>query len=73
MLWDKYEVGYFVSEDQLIVKTSGRLPNVNGHEGSHLRFHGRTIFLYVETGKIWIENQVSLKAGENVPETIRFE
>ena len=31
--WDKYEVGYFVPEDQFIVKNTGCLPSGYGREG----------------------------------------
>ena len=37
---DKYEVGNFVSADQLVVRTPGRLPTGYGHECHHNRFHG---------------------------------
>ena len=67
----KYEVGYFVSEDQLIV-TTGCLPIRYVHEVSHPCFHGGTIFQDTATGIIWIENQVLLGAGENVMEKNRF-
>lgn len=38
--WDKYEAGDFVSMDQFIVKTPGRLLEGFGQEGANNRFHG---------------------------------
>ena len=70
---DKYEAGDFVSADQFIVKTPGRLPSGYGREPSHQRFHGGTIFKDAATGIIWIENQVSLGANETVMAKIKFE
>ena len=72
MLWDKYEVVSF-SVDQLIVKTSDHFPSGYVCEGSHLIFHGGAIFWDTETGIIWIENHVSLGAGETEMVNICFE
>jgi hypothetical protein len=41
---DKYEVGDFVSTDQFICRTPGRLPEGYGHESADWRFQGRTIY-----------------------------
>ena len=72
MSWDKDEVGYFVSEDQFIVKTPDCFPIGYGLEGLHLRFHSGDIFWDAETGVIWIENQGSLGSGDTFMENIRF-
>ena len=62
----KYEVGDFVSTDQLVVRTPGRVPNVYGRERRENRFHGGTIYNDAASGLIWVENQVSLGANETV-------
>ena len=70
---DKYEAGDFVSMDQFIVKTPGRLPTGFGREGIDNRFHGGTIFNDAATGTIFVENQVSLGAGETLMSKAIFE
>ena len=52
--------------DQFICKTPGRLLEGFGREGDNKRFHGGTIFNDAATGLIWVENQVSLGAGETI-------
>eukprot|EP01082_Thalassiosira_pseudonana_P009463 g8665.t1 g8665 contig3:647373-650417(+) len=71
--WDKYEPGDFVSSDQFVVKTPGRLLKGYGREGAEHRFHGGTIFNDAASGVIWVEPQVSLGAGETVMSKVRFE
>ena len=44
MLWDKYDVGNFISEAQFFVKTNGCLTSVYCCDISHLYFHGRSVF-----------------------------
>ena len=39
----KYEVGDFMSTDQFMVKTPGRIPSGFGREQHNNRFHGGTI------------------------------
>ena len=70
---DQYCTGDFVSMDQYVVKTPGRLPEGYGREGENNRFHGGTIFRDAATKIIHVENQVSLGAGETVLSKIRFE
>jgi hypothetical protein len=41
---EKYETGDFVSMDQYVVKTPGRLPTGYGRESHTNMFHGGTIF-----------------------------
>ncbi len=41
---DQYEVGDFVSTDQFICKTPGRLPTGYGRESHNRRFQGGTIY-----------------------------
>ena len=67
------EPGDFVSMDQFIVKTPGRLPTGYGREGHENRYHGGTIFNDAVSGAIWVENQVSLGAGETIEAKLRFE
>lgn len=59
--------------DQFIVKTPGRLPTGFGREGIDNRFHGGTIFNDAATGTIFVENQVSLGAGETLMSKAIFE
>ena len=59
--------------DHLIVKTSDHFPSGYVREGSHLIFHGGTISWHAETGIIWIENYVSIRAGETSMSNICFE
>ena len=70
---DRYEPGDFVSTDQYVVRTPGRLPSGYGREAAEKRFHGGTIFRDAATGIIWIENQVSLGANETVMAKVKFE
>ena len=57
---DQYNVGDFVSTDQFICKTPGRLPTGYGRESQDRRFQGGTIYNDAASGLIWVENQVSL-------------
>jgi hypothetical protein len=70
---DQYEVGDFVSTDQFICRTPGRLPEGYGRESTNRRFHGGTIYNDAASGLIWVENQVSLGANETVMGKSRFE
>ena len=70
---DKYEVGDFVSLDQYVVKTPGRLPGGFGREADHNCFHGGTIFRDAASKYIHVQNQVSLGAGETVNAKLGFE
>ena len=70
---NKYEVGYFVSTNQFVVQTPGRLPNGYGRERCENHFHGGTIYNDAASGLIWVENQVSLGAKETVLGNSRFE
>ena len=63
---DQYETGDFVSTDQFICKTPGRLPTGYGRESQDRRFQGGTIYNDAASGLIWVENQVSLGANETV-------
>ncbi len=67
------EVGDFVSTDQFVCRTPGRLPNGYGCEGRNGRFHGETIYNDATSGLIWVENQVSLGASETIMGKERFE
>ena len=70
---DRYEAGDFVSADQFVVNTPGRLLSGFGREDDRNKFHGGTIFQDAATGIIWVECQVSLGAGETVMSKVRFE
>eukprot|EP00804_Cyclotella_cryptica_P022545 CCRYP_009449-RA/>CCRYP_009449-RA protein AED:0.37 eAED:-0.02 QI:0/0/0/1/0/0/2/0/345 len=70
---DRYEGGDFVSADQFVVNTPGRLLSGFGREDDRYRFHGGTIFKDAATGIIWVECQVSLGAGKTVLSKARFE
>ena len=73
MAKDKTEVGDFVSTDQFICNTTGRLPSGYGREASDRRFQGGTIYNDAASGLIWVENQISLGANETVMGKSQFE
>ena len=70
---DKYEVGDFISTDQFVVKTPGRLPSGFGRERHNNRLQGGTIYNYYASVLIWVENQVSLVSNKNIVGKARFE
>jgi hypothetical protein len=63
---DQYKVGDFVSTDQFICKTPGRVPTGYEHESQNHRFQGGSIFNDDASGLFWVENQGSLDAKESV-------
>jgi hypothetical protein len=65
------EIGEFVSTDQFVCKTPGRLPSGYGCSGK--RFNGGTIYNDAASGLIWVENQVSLRTSETIMGKERFE
>ena len=65
--------GNFVSMDQYVVRTPGRLPWGNGRERDCNKFHGGTIFRDAVSKVIFVENQVSLGAGDTVTSKLCFE
>ncbi len=67
------QVGDFISTNQIICKTPGRLPTEYGHESKDCRFQGGTIFNDAASRLIWVENKVSLGANEMVMGKARFE
>jgi hypothetical protein len=69
---DQYNVGDFVSTDQFICKTPGRLPTGYGYESQDCHFQGGTIFNDVASGLIWVENQLSLGASKTVMGKVHF-
>jgi hypothetical protein len=70
---DQYNVGDFVSTDQVICKTPGCLPTGFGRESQDRCFQGGTMYNDAASGLIWVENQVSLSANETVMGKARFE
>ena len=70
---NKLDVGNFVSTDQFVCRTPGRLPSRYGSEGVNSRFNGGTIYNDAASGLIWVENQVSLDASETIMGKERFE
>ena len=68
----KYKTSDFVSMDQYVVKTPGRLLSGYGRESNVNMFHG-TIFRDAASKLIYIENQVSLGAGEALTAKLQFE
>jgi hypothetical protein len=63
---NKLDIGDFVSTDQFVCRTPGRLPSGYGHEGTNSRFNGGPIYNDATSGLIWVENQVSLGASETI-------
>ena len=70
---EQYKPGDFVSMDQYISKTPGRLPIGYGQEGPDNKYHGGTIFNDALSGIINVENQVWIGAGETIASKLRFE
>jgi hypothetical protein len=70
---EQYETGDFVSLDQYVVKTPGRLPTGFGRESNTNMFHGGTIFRDAGSKYIHVQNQVSLGAGETITSKLAFE
>jgi hypothetical protein len=70
---EQYETGDFVSLDQYVVKTPGRLPSGFGKEMHTNMYHGGTIFRDAASKYIHVQNQVSLGAGETVNSKLGFE
>jgi hypothetical protein len=54
---DQYKVGDFVSTDQFICKTPGRLPTGYGRESQDRRFQGGTIYNDSASGLIWVKTK----------------
>ncbi len=71
--WVCYNVRDYVSADQFIVTVPGWLPSGFGRVGANACYHGRTIFQDAGSGVIWVENQVSMGAGETIIAKVRFE
>ena len=69
----KYYVGGFVSTDQFICKTPGRLPTGYVRYSTHFRFRGGTIYNNADVGLIWVYNQVSLGINVTVMKKSRLE
>jgi hypothetical protein len=63
---DQFNIGDFVSMDQLICKMPRRLPSGYGLESQACCFQGGTIFNDAASGLIWVEYQVSLGANKTV-------
>ncbi len=63
---NKLEVGDFVSTDQFVCRTPGQLPSGYRRENLNNRFHGGTIYNDAASGRIWVENQVSLGSSETI-------
>ncbi len=66
-------MGDFVSTDQFICSTAGRLLTGYGREGPNSGYHGRTIYNNAALGLIWVKNQVSLGSSETLMGKERFE
>ena len=72
-MWrNKLEVGKFVSTDQFICKTPGRLPSGFGRDSRDWRFQDG-IFNDAVSSLIWIKNQVSLGSNNTIMGKSRFE
>lgn len=70
---NNYRPGDFVSLDQYVCVTPGRLYTGFGREPDRHRFHGGTIFNDAALGAIQIENQVSLGASNTLNAKCHFE
>ena len=70
---DKYEPGDFISTDQYIVRTPGRLLSGYGREALHNCFQGGTIYQDAASKLVRVQNQVSLGTGETTIGKSAFE
>jgi hypothetical protein len=70
---NNYRPGDFVSMDQYVCATPGRLYTGFGREADHNSCHGGTISNDAASGAILIENQVSLGVGDTLNAKLRFE
>ena len=70
---EKYESGDFVSADQYVVCTPGRLIDGYGKEAEQNMYHGGTIFRDAALKYIHVEKQISLGAGETTIAKLKFE
>lgn len=70
---NKYEPGDFVSADQFIVKTPGRLVSGYGKEQPGNRYHGGTLYSDGASRVIYVQVQISLGSGETVMGKAKFE
>lgn len=70
---DRYEPGDFVSTDQFVVSTPGRLERGYGRESKENSYHGGTLHTDAASGLIKIVPQVSLGAGETLLGKSEFE
>jgi len=62
----KYKPGDMISMDQCVVKTTGRLVKIYGGEALHNYFHRGKRYQDTSSNLVWVQNQVSLGAGEIV-------
>ena len=65
--------GQVVSLDQYVCHLGGRLPETRGKEKEKDRYHGGTIAVDHASGLIWLNHQVSLRAGETINMKRAFE
>ena len=72
IIHNQLEVGDFVSTDQFVCRTPGRLPSSYGREGNNGRFRGGIIYNDAASGLIWVENQVSLGSSKTFMVKKRF-
>ena len=63
---EKLKNEYSVSSDHFVMKTPVKLPYGFGREWPNSSFHVDTIFNDDTNGIIWVDNQISLRAGETV-------
>jgi hypothetical protein len=71
---DQYKVGDFVSTDQFICRTPGRVLTGYGHESQNCHFQGGSIFNDdASVLFFWVKNQDSLDAKELVMCKAQFE
>ena len=70
---DRCEPGDFVSSDQFVIRTPGRMVSGYGREAPENCFHGGTLYTDVASGLVRVEPQVSLGAGETLVGKARFE
>ena len=73
MKQDHLSPGQVISCDQYVSALKGRLPNSRGREKPHMMSTGGTIFVDHASGLVFVENQVSLMAGDTIRAKRNFE
>ena len=70
---DDLRPGDRISIDQYVCKVKGRLPHTFGKDKEENQYSGGTIFVDHASSFVYVQNQVSLRAGETIQAKHDFE